>query len=48
MNIYDATIKQLRRAVSIKEQIANLTRELRIMFEPPADQRRLDEQKGAD
>ena len=34
MNIYDVTVKQLRRAVSIKEQIENLTRELRSMFKP--------------
>jgi hypothetical protein len=36
MNIYDVTVKQLRRAVSIKEQIENLTQELRSMFEPAA------------
>jgi hypothetical protein len=37
MNIYDLTIKQLRRAVSIKEQIENLTRQLGSMFKTSAD-----------
>ena len=37
MNIYDVTVKQLRRAVSIREQIENLTRELRTLFQPTAD-----------
>ena len=37
MNIYDLTINQLKRAVSIKEQMENLGRELRNIFDAPAD-----------
>ena len=37
MNIYDVSVKQHRRAVSIKEQIESLTRQLRSVFESPVD-----------
>jgi hypothetical protein len=35
MNIYDVTVKQLRRAASIKEQIERLNKELSVIFGSP-------------
>jgi hypothetical protein len=39
MNLFDLTIKQLKRAAAIKEQLADLNQELRAMLGAPANTR---------